>query len=260
MRGALAVLLALWAGSAAACTVDAASYTDFPDSVVLDRGTRGGVVRAWYDGAVTRYDHGILGDAIEAETLVIYAPGGGSLCGTRITLDKDHVFEDVAPRLVDLDGDGINEVITVRTHLDLGAQIAVYGVREGNVARLVAVTPYIGRSHRWLAPIGAADLDGDGLVEIAYIDRPHLAKTLMVWRFENDTLVQVTAASGLTNHRIGEAQISGGIRDCGNGPEMITANADWRRIMAVRLVDGALLARDLRAYSAVAMDRVMACH
>jgi hypothetical protein len=48
--------------------------------------------------------------------------------------------------------------------------------------RLLAATPHIGSANRWLAPIGAADLDGDGRVEIAYVDRPHLARTLRIWR------------------------------------------------------------------------------
>jgi hypothetical protein len=77
----------------------------------------------------------------------------------------------------------------------------------------------IGQRNRWLAPIGAADLDGDGRVEIAYVDRPHLARTLRVWRSRpGGTLTEIATATGLTNHRIGEAFITGGIRDARRGP------------------------------------------
>jgi hypothetical protein len=88
-------------------------------------------------------------------------------------------------------------------------------------------------------------LDGDGKVEIAYIDRPHLAKTLRVWRYENGALTHVADFGGLTNHRIGEADIGGGIRDCGDGPEMITANADWTRVMATTFAAEKLSTREL---------------
>ena len=88
-----------------------------------------------------------------------------------------------------------------------------------------------------------ADFDGDGLVELAYIDRPHLARLLRVWRFQDGALVEVAQAKGLTNHRFGDAAISGGIRDCGNGPEMITADAAWSRIVATRLVGGRIESR-----------------
>ncbi|MEO1249260.1 MAG: VCBS repeat-containing protein, partial [Pseudomonadota bacterium] len=89
--------------------------------------------------------------------------------------------------------------------------------------------------HRWLAPVAAADLDGDGAVEIAYIDRPHLAKTLRVWRYLPQGLEHVADLQGLTNHKFGWEFIAGGLRDCGGPPELILASADWQRIMAVRL-------------------------
>ena len=98
---------------------------------------------------------------------------------------------------------------------------------------MVAATPNIGRPNRWLAPLGAADLDGDGLIELAYIDRPHLAKTLMIWRFEGGELRFVSELAGYTNHRIGERDIAGGIRSCNGRPEMIVARADWSEIAAI---------------------------
>jgi hypothetical protein len=91
--------------------------------------------------------------------------------------------------------------------------------------------------------IGVADLDGDGLVELAYIDCPHLARLLRVWRFQDGTLVEVAQAEGLTNHRLGDPAISGGLRDCGAGPEMITADARWSRLVASRLVGGRIESR-----------------
>jgi hypothetical protein len=200
------------------------------------------ILSAEYAGPTERYAHGILGDAIEWSALLIRTDGENQ--GARgqkqyqIALPLDRVFEDVAPRLADLDGDGAPEVIVVETQIATGAQLAIY-----NENGKIAATPHIGRTNRWLAPIGAADLDGDGHIEIAYIDRPHLAKTLRVWRFKDGALSEIAAVSGLTNHRIGESDIAGGIRDCGKGPEMITATADWSRIVATRLVDGALEAR-----------------
>ena len=197
------------------------------------------ILSADYAAPTDRYAHGILGDAIEWGALDVTTDAGVR----RITLPQDRVFEDTAPRLVDLDNDGTPEVVVVETQVSQGAQLAVY-----DASGKIAATPHIGRTNRWLAPIGAADLDGDGLIEIAYIDRPHLAKTLRVWRFENGTMAHVADLDGLTNHRIGESDIGGGIRDCGDGPEMITANADWTRVMATTLVAGQLIARELGSH------------
>lgn len=180
-----------------------------------------------------RYAHGILGDAIEWGTLEIDVSRDGQATTLRVELPQDHVFEDVSPRLWDVTGDGHPEVVVVETDVYQGAALAIYGT-EGKIDE----TPHIGQSNRWLAPIGAADLDGDGIIEVAYIDRPHLAKTLRVWRFENGKLRHAASVGGLTNHRIGEVDIAGGIRTCtasGNvgTPEMIVVKADWSRLVAV---------------------------
>jgi len=191
------------------------------------------IVKAEYTEPTSRYDHGILGDAIEWGALVLnvdqcFGCEGSIIRQFVIRLPENRVFEDVAPRIVDLDGDEAPEVIVVETDINKGARLAIY-----DESGLIAAAPFIGRTHRWLAPIGAADLDGDGYTEIAYVDRPHLARLIRVWRFREGKLKLAGELSGFTNHRIGEDNIAGGIRDCGNGPEMIVADSQWKTIHAV---------------------------
>lgn len=185
------------------------------------------IIDAQYGAPTSRYAHGVLGDAIEWGALEMRG-GDGTLY--RINLPESRVFEDVAPRLFDVDGDGDREVIVVEADATRGARLAIYD-SEG----LVAANDYIGTRFRWLAPIGvgAADLDGDGQIELAFVDRPHLAKTLRVYRFSEGELTLIGSLPGVTNHRIGEPDIAGGIRDCGKGPEMVVASADWRRVLSV---------------------------
>ncbi|KPA21360.1 hypothetical protein shim_20620 [Shimia sp. SK013] len=194
-----------------------------------------------YVEPTTRYAHGVLGDAIEYGALQMKLRSGKTVT---LTLPESRVFEDIAPRLFDVTGDGALEAIVVESSQRGGARLAVY-----NETGLIAATPHIGQSNRWLAPIGAIDLDGDGHVEIAYIDRPHLAKTLRVWRFENGKLTEVANRKGLTNHRIGEDFISGGIRDCGTDPEMITVDASWQKVVATRFDGKRLTSRTLGAFT-----------
>lgn len=216
------------------------------------------VMHAAYAGLTDEYGHGILGPLrdTKALTIHIYARGSDRItCPAEAVLPAGEVFEDIAPRLADLDGDGMPEVIVVHSTTSQGARLAIYDRR----ARVIAATPHIGRRNRWLAPIGAADLDGDGMIEIAYIDRPHLAKTLRVWRFQNGRLIDLAQAGGLTNHKIGWDFISGGIRDCGQGPEMITADAGWSRIMASKLQAGRIVSRALGPYDPQAIQKAMRC-
>lgn len=129
----------------------------------------------------------------------------------------------------------------------------------------LAATGYIGRPFRWLAVAGAADMDGDGHVEIAYVDRPHLAKTLMVWRYlpQSDgvgKLELIAKMTGLINHRIGERDIGGGMRVCGDTVEVITASANWNRVIATRLENGTLIKRDVGPHRGRAsLTAVLAC-
>ncbi len=230
-RGALLGLLFVVAGTnaVAACGVSQPAKAGAVQNSVVTQGD----FSAWYSDLTSRYGHAVLGDALEPTTLTL----SDTSCGMSVTLERPHVFEDIAPRLIDLTDDGVPELIAVRSHESKGAQLAIY-TSKGDALELLATTPYIGTRNRWLAPVGAADLDGDGKIEIAFVDRPHLAKTLRVWRYESGALEQTATLVGVTNHRIGEDFITGGIRDCGSGPEMILATANWRDLIAIRLSKG----------------------
>ncbi|MEM9708725.1 MAG: VCBS repeat-containing protein [Pseudomonadota bacterium] len=183
------------------------------------------IVDARYESPTTRYAHGVLGDAVEWGTLVLVAESGAE---AMVVLPEERVFEDLTPRLADLDGDGAPEVIAVESHQSFGARLSIYGM-DG----LIAATDYIGTRNRWLAPIGAADLDGDGVVEVAFVDRPHLAKTIRIFGFEGGALEEEAAFRGFSNHRIGEDFISGGIRICDSQPQMVVAEGDWSGIAVI---------------------------
>jgi hypothetical protein len=149
-----------------------------------------------------------------------------------------------------MDGDGRKEVITIRSHEDKGAQIAVYKMENEYpfVVELDATTPYIGQPHRWLAPVGIADFNGDGDMDIAYVDRPHLAKTLRIVSYRKGELIEIATASNITNHKIGWDFIAGGVRNCGQGPEMITVDGAWQNIIATRLEGNTLVSNEIGAY------------
>ncbi|MGR3313046.1 FG-GAP repeat domain-containing protein [Roseovarius indicus] len=206
------------------------------------------VMHAGFLRETDEYGHGVLGDLRDAKALTIHLrlPGDERItCPAEVILPEGEVFEDIAPRLADLDGDGLPEIVVVQSNAGTGAKLAIYDRR----GRLVAATPNIGQRHRWLAPAAVADLDGDGHMELAYVDRPHLAKRLRVWRFRKGKLEHVADAEGFTNHRIGWDFIAGGLRRCGSTTEITTANSDWTRIVAARLTSGRIARRDLGPYT-----------
>jgi hypothetical protein len=215
------------------------------------------IAKAWYDKDSDIYGHRIMGSI--AEHLRLNAE---LTDGTVVTLDlaaggnPTHVFEDMAPRLADMDGDGTNELVVVETDVAAGAALAIYGLGDGGLKKL-AETPHIGSPFRWLAPVGVGDFNGDGRMDVAYVDRPHLAKLLRVWSFDGDNLTEIARASGLTNHRIGDEVIAGGVRTCGGQDQMVLLTGNWKRIVVARFDGGELKLDVQRSYTPAALSTVL---
>lgn len=128
--------------------------------------------------------------------------------GKRHTVDlpPDLVFEDLTPRLADMDGDGMAEIVTIRSQLSTGAALAVYGISAGQLKEVSATDP-IGSANRWLNIAGIADFTGDRRVDIALVKTPHIGGRLEVWTFRSGSLTRVAAAEGFSNHRIGSTEL-----------------------------------------------------
>jgi hypothetical protein len=203
------------------------------------------ITRACYDSPKDGdlYRHSILGATPEWSRLVItLGPEGRSLgrgATVAVSTPRGHLFEDIAPHLADLDGDGRPEVMAVETDHRRGARLLAVFLDGRSAA-----TAYIGTPRRWLAPIGALDADGDGRAEFAYVETPHLGKTLRLVRLDGTRLRSVAEAPGLTVHRIGDRRIEGRIATCEGRPTVLTLSADWTRIMATTLRQGRMASED----------------
>lgn len=157
---------------------------------------------AQYSLPVTRYRHGILGDQIEAGQLVFVLEGKFY----ELTLADIYVFEDIRPRLADVDTDGVLEIVTIRSHQNNGAGIAIYKVIDNQLQEYARVEE-IGLANRWLNPVTIADLDQNGTVEIVWIQTPHIGGILKIASFTPGTLSVLDETSLYSNHAIGERNL-----------------------------------------------------
>lgn len=165
-----------------------------------------GRIRAWYNSETESYGHGALGDPIEALSLVVEENGGTPAV---YTVTADEVFEDLEPRIVDLDREqhGRPEIVAITASSTGGAAIAVFGLgrdSDGNPALLrLANSSRIGSPYRWLNIAGIADFDGDGFSEIAYVDRPHIRGELVFLEWRGGRLREQAREGGYANHHGG---------------------------------------------------------
>jgi hypothetical protein len=172
-----------------------------PDGKLV-RGSRN-IAAAWLSGPTGRYKHFVLGARHEAESLVVSLVGGRVL---RLTLPDDAVFEDREPRLADLDGDGSDEVVLVRSDARQGAAVVVVAVRGDGLA-IVAETRPTGSPNTWMNPVAVADLDGDGRPEIALVKMPHVLGELQIWAWRGGRLAEVAHTDDASNHVAGSRHI-----------------------------------------------------
>ena len=161
------------------------------------------IARVWLAEPTDRYDHGILGDKIETRALVIETRDGAQHV---VRLRHDAVFEDLEPRFADLDGDGHDEVVVVKSYLKRGSALAVIGERKGRY-EILAETPPLGAPHRWLDPADFADFTGDGKIDIALVRQPHVIGALELWSWRDGKLHKSAEMAGFANHIAGTRAI-----------------------------------------------------
>jgi hypothetical protein len=192
--------------------------------------------RAAYMMPTERYPHGAWGDGAEWAGLVYDGPFYAGL-----VLGRESVFEDTAPRLADFDGDCRPEIVTVEAHDAEGAKVAIYAPDRGRL-RPFAATPAVGRRFGFLAIAGIGDLTADGALDIALVRDPHGEGVLEVWTLAPGGLTRAAEAPGFSNHRFGDGAVSGGLRRCGGGVELVLADAGWTRTLIVRVDGGRVVA------------------
>ena len=161
------------------------------------------IARAWLAEPTTRYDHGILGDKVEAGSLVIETRDGKRQI---VRLKDDAVFEDLEPRLFDLNGDGHDAIVVVKSYLKRGSSLAIVAARHGKY-EIVAETPPLGQPQRWLDPVGAADFTGDGKIDLALVRQPHAVGALELWSWDGGALRKAAELPDIANHIAGTRAI-----------------------------------------------------
>ncbi len=199
-------------------------------------------VLAGPDGS--RYDHGVLGDAIEA-TRVLWLERHGLDVLRELSLPAPHVFEDIAPRPVVLPGAQLGRgLLTVRSGPD-GGQLALLTAdpAQPRGLRLAALGDTVGGFHRWLAPT----TDGR---HMAAVHTPHIGGVLHVYQPDGERLTRRRLRADVSTHRIGtrEVDLAAWLQGLlilpsqdGRQLRLLNPAANWTELKAVALPGRAIL-------------------
>lgn len=194
----------------------------------------------WLGSPTRRYPHGALGSPVHAgsvHALVKSRAGGWKTVALELPLNR--VYEDRVPRIVDLDRDGREEIVLIEADALRGAALVVLGLDQAPEGpRLVerARGPFAGSTFRWLNPVGVADFDVDGKLDLASVVTPHIGGVLQLLHYRPPALVPFARALDVSNHRMGalEQDLAVIVEQPGHRPTIVLPDMSRRALHALR--------------------------
>jgi FG-GAP-like repeat len=195
---------------------------------------------AWFASPTVRYPHKSMGSATHAGSLHAISRSGAVY---RLQLPLSSVWEDLQPRLVDMDGDGRDEIVVIEADIARGAAIVAYGLpRSGDKLEERARSSWLGLPFRWLNPVGFADFDADGKLDIASVTTPHIGGVLTLYRYAPPRIEPFAKVPDVSNHQMGDPnlQMHAIVSLPGQRPTVIVPDMSRRALHALRweVIDG----------------------
>jgi len=144
-----------------------------------------------------RYDHAVLGDRLEADTMTVLRPApNGVRVSSSFPAASGGVFEGVAPLWFERGGQSLLAV--VESAAGLGSQVSVYRPS----GELVGAGPFIGEGMRWRHLTAAAPFGPQGETELSATLTPHVGGVAQFYGLGDDGLDVAAGVPGYASHRI----------------------------------------------------------
>lgn len=187
-------------------------------------------------GPTTVYDHRVLGDSIEAQTIT--KVNTETLEIHLINIPKGYVIEGIMPIWTDITGNGMNEIIVTLSAFGKGAQLTILS-ENGDI---IASSDPIGQSYRWRHQLVVAPFGPNGEMELVDVLTPHLDKIIEFFQIKGNKLVRVAIVEGYTSHQIGSRNLDmavAGDFDNDKKIELLIPNSNFSSLGGIgRTTDG----------------------
>ncbi len=149
------------------------------------------------------YDHGVLGDGIEATGITLVATQPEPKILQTISISAGDVIEGIYPIWADLNDDGEREIIVTLSNAQEGARIVAY--REDG--SLLAESEPIGTGYRWRHQLVATPFGENDDMLLAVVRTPHIVGVIEYYRLNGNSLEIVETTSGFSTHSIGSRNL-----------------------------------------------------
>lgn len=144
-----------------------------------------------------RYEHAVLGDALEADSITVLRPSPeGARMLSSFPAASGGVFEGVAPMWFERNGETLLAV--TESVAGLGARVSVYRP-DGELA---GAGPFIGEGMRWRHLTSAAPFGPGGETELSATLTPHMDSAAQFYEVGEAGLEITAEVPGYTSHRI----------------------------------------------------------
>lgn len=202
-----------------------------------------GQVALYAQATNQRYVHGIMGDDLEGTVLMVVAVVDDALqVVARVDLPGDHIYEGLSPMWADVDGDGIEDLITTVSNGHDGARNRVYFF-DGTMILREVDGPVIGQPNRWQHQIAWGPFGADGESLLVDVLTPHIGGIVRFHRYTGDALEVIASIGGHTSHVINTRNLDMAVAGDFNGDgvlEIALPTQDRTRIEGIQLtVEGA---------------------
>lgn len=196
------------------------------------------ITSAKYEAPVQRYGHFALGRPHEYARIAATTDAGRRYS---LELPAHEVFEDLVPRLVKLAAGEPDEILAIVSGRDNGSRLVMMRLISGRLAISAQSAP-IGVPMRWLNVVGVADLDADGVAEIAAVSTPHIGGRLAVYGRRGAELLEIASLPGFSNHVYGSAELGlSAAVAVGGRARLVVPDASRRWLRVVALEAGRLV-------------------